>query len=140
MLRSAQLKKNELVKKADDELEMYRAAVLGAGMKESSLIAQKSKYINDRLAYDTAIIADNLLYNIALNEPTPDNPTEDLPDGYVVDYSLKFAERYVVVRNYYMKISNPQERLTLYLADETAKSYLSGYYYTLKEVLQMYAN
>lgn len=143
MLRTAQQKKNELYHKLEKELKMYRAVALGSGMKYSSLIAEKEAELRREAEYQTAILADNLLYNMALNEPTNDSDIGgsggDAGEGYVVDYSLSYAERYVIVRDYYMAIEDPEERLALYANDDTAKNYLSSYYYTLQEILKTYS-
>ena len=144
MLRTAQQKKNELYHKVEKELKMYRAVALGAGMKYSSLIAEKERDLVREAEYQTAILADNLLYNMALNEPTTGDDVGgeggDEGAGYVVDYTLSYAERYVIVRDFYMAIEDPQERLSLYLKDTTAKNYLSSYYNTLYEVLKAYSS
>ena len=59
--------------------------------------------------------------------------------GYVVDYSLSYSERYVIVRDYYLAIADPAERMALYTADEVAKRYLDSYYGSLYNVLYTYS-
>lgn len=143
MLRTAQQKKNELYHKAESELQMFKCVVLTDGMKYSTLIEHKQAELQAELDYQVAILADNLLYNMALNEPTTGG---DLGDeggdegaGYIVDYSLSYSERYVIVRDYYLAIADPDERMALYEADDVAKQYLSGYYSTLYNVLYTYS-
>ncbi len=143
MLRTAQQKKNELYRKAEKELRVYRALTLGNGMKYSSLYPSKQADILGELNYQTAVLADNLIYNMSLNEPTTGGDIGggggDEGAGYIVDYSLSYNERYVIVRDYYLAISDPAERMALYGADEVAKQYLSSYYTTLYNVLYTYS-
>lgn len=142
MLRTAQQKKDELVHKAEKELAAYRAIFYGGGMSNSSLEESKEQSLQDEVDYQTSILADNLIYNMALNEPTSGSDTGDEggdeSSGYLVDYTLSYSERYVIVRDYYLAIDDPDVRLALYAADDTAKQYLSGYYGTLYNVLYTY--
>ena len=143
MLRTAQQKKDELEHKADKELEMFRTILLTAGMKNSTLYEQKKAELQEEVDYQTAILADNLIYNMSLNEPTNGDELGgsggDESAGYIVDYSLSYNERYVIVRDYYLAIADPNERMALYAADDTAKKYLSSYYTTLYNVLYTYS-
>ncbi len=120
LLRAAQGKKNTLTREAD-----------------STLTGDARTEIYARLDYDVAVLADNLIYDMSLV------PSEEPPpatgDGYVVDYTLSYSARYVAVRNYYMTIEDPKQRLALFAADETAKKYLAGYYSALYNVLSAYA-
>lgn len=143
MLRTAQQKRNELCHKAEKELKMFRAMVLSSGMKDSSLIQAKARELEEEVNYQTAILTDNLIYNMSLNEPTTGGDLGeeggDESAGYIVDYSLSYNERYVIVRDYYLAISDPDERMALYIADDIAKRYLSNYYSTLYNVLMNYS-
>ncbi len=143
MLRTAQQKKNELVHKAEKEMENFELTLAGNGTLNSSLIQQKKEDLDAELEYQCAIIVDQLLYNMSLNEPTNDEdmpPKEENPDtGYIVDYSLSYQERYTIVRDYYMSIEDKQERMAMFKADEVAKKYLDSYYSTLFDVLTVYS-
>lgn len=143
MLRTAQQKKDELYHKAEKDMKMFRAIVLTSGMKNSTVAEAKQAELQEELDYQTAILADNLIYNMSLNEPTEGGDIGgsggDESAGYIVDYSLSYNERYVIVRDYYLAISDPTERMALYSMDETAKKYLSNYYSTLYNVLYTYS-
>ena len=143
LLRTAQQKKDELYHKAEKELKAFRAVALTSGMKNSSLIDAKWNELKSELDFQVAVLADNLIYNMSLNEPTTGG---DLGDeggdesaGYIVDYSLTYNERYIIVRDYYLAISDHDERMALYLADDVAKKYLESYYTTLYNVLYTYS-
>ena len=143
MLRTAQQKKDELYHKADKELEMFRTLTLTSGTKNSNLLEDKRTALQEELDYQAALLADNLIYNMSLNEPTNGDELGgsggDVGSGYIVDYSLSYNERYVIVRDYYLAIENPHERMALYTADDVAKKYLSSYYTTLYNVLYTYS-
>ncbi|MDE6598132.1 MAG: hypothetical protein K2K60_05800 [Clostridia bacterium] len=143
LLRTAQQKKDELYRRAEKELKVYRAFTMGAGMKYSSLNISKQADLQAELNFQTALLADNLIYNMSLNEPNPGGDIGggggDESAGYIVDYSLSYNERYVIVRDYYIAIKDPAERMALYGADEVAKKYLSSYYSTLYNVLYTYS-
>lgn len=143
LLRTAQQRKNELLRKAESELKLFRTVVFGDNMKNSTLIEQKEAELQKETDVQIAVLADNLIYNMALNEPTTGDELGgdggDEAAGYIVDYSLSYAERYVIVRDYYLAIEDADERMVLYEADDVAKQYLSGYYSTLYNVLATYS-
>ncbi len=143
MLRTAQQKKDELLYNAEKDLQMFRSIIFTAGMKNSTLFEDKRAEIYEEVNYKCAILADNLIYNMSLNEPTSGGDIGggggDESAGYIVDYTLSYNERYVIVRDYYLAIPDPDERMALYSADETAKKYLSSYYGTLYNVLATYS-
>ena len=143
LLRTAQQKKDELYRKAEKDLKTFKKIVLTAGMKNSNLVAAKEAELQDELDFKTAYLADNLIYNMSLNEPPSGgeggDEGGDESAGYIVDYTLSYNERYVIVRDFYLAISDPDERMALYAADETAKKYLASYYSTLYNVLATYS-
>ena len=57
------------------------------------------------------------------------NGNVDAP--YRVDYSLSYVDRYIIVRDYYLTIPDPRERLEKYRTDMVAFDYLGSYYGTL---------
>ncbi|MDE6442554.1 MAG: hypothetical protein K2L12_07395 [Clostridia bacterium] len=145
MLRTAQQKKDELYRKAEKELASFSEIIMGSGMVNSSLYEAKKTELENECKYQSDILADNLIYNMSLNEPTTgddiggDGNETGEQTGYIVDYSLSYNERYVIVRNYYLSIQDRNERMSLYMADDTAKKYLASYYSTLYDVLYTYS-
>lgn len=143
MLRTAQQKKDELLRKAGKELKQFRAMMHTVGMENSTLIASKTAEVESELEYQSNLIAENLIYNLSINEPTSGDDIGgeggDESAGYIVDYTLSYAERYAIVRDYYLAIEDPAERIALYSADEVAKKYLSTYYSTLFDLLYNYS-
>ena len=133
-LRTAQQEKNELERDAEKQWQQFREKVLSAGMKNSTLLDDKRMALDNEVKYKCAIIADNLIYNLGIGS----TGSGDYSSGYLVDYSLSYIDRYIIVRDYYLAITDRNERLRLYSADEVAKRYLGGYYETLFNVLATY--
>ena len=142
LLRDAQNKKNELLIKAERELKAFSRSVMGAGMAYSSLIESKRRELDEEVWRKCAVIADDLLFDIsAIGQSSEGGGGSggDAPQTeYRVDYSLSYSERYVIVRDYYLRIKDVSERMTKYASDEVAKKYLGTYYKTLYNVLATY--
>ena len=142
LLRDAQNKKNELLIKAERELKAFSLSVMGAGMAYSSLIESKRRELDEEVWRKCAVIADDLLFDIsAIGQSSEGGGGSggDAPQTeYRVDYSLSYSERYVIVRDYYLRIKDVSERMTKYASDEVAKKYLGTYYNTLYNVLATY--
>ncbi len=142
LLRDAQNKKNELLIKAERELKAFSLSVMSAGMAYSSLIESKRRELDEEVWRKCAVIADDLLFDIsAIGQSSEGGGGSggDAPQTeYRVDYSLSYSERYVIVRDYYLRIKDVSERMTKYASDEVAKKYLGTYYKTLYNVLATY--
>lgn len=139
LLRTAQKTKNELIHKYDKEIALFKKLVYTDEMKQSSLLSQKQAELQAELDYQLEIVVEQLEYGLALNEPFIPDDFGNENAGYIVDYSLSYTERYKIVRDYYLSIQDPAERMSLYANDEVAKNYLSSYYSTLYDVLYTYS-
>jgi len=139
LLRTAQKKKNELRRNTEKDFEIFKKIVYTNGMKHSSLLQQKRAELEAEFSLQTAVLVEQLEYAMTLNAPYPDRGEGDENVGYIVDYSLSYTDRYIIVRDYYLAIADPAERMALYTADEVAKKYLGSYYSTLYDVLYTYS-
>ena len=139
LLRTAQKNKNELSLKHAEELELFKKLVLTDGMKNSSLYESKRAELAAEFDREVGIIVEQLEYALDLYEPFFDGSGGDESVGYIVDYSLSYTERYKIVRDYYLSIPDPAERMSLYANDAIAKKYLQSYYSTLYDVLSTYS-
>ena len=141
MLRTAQQKRDALKRTAEKEYAAFKNIVMTNGMLNSTLLDEKRAELDGEIEYQSALLADNLLYNMSLNAPDPDDGSDDGDEsaGYIVDYSLPYTDRYVAVRDYYFAIADSDERMALYSADDTARKYLGAYYSTLYNVLYAYS-
>lgn len=134
LLRTAQQKKNELYHKLENELAEQKRLLYSNGMEHSSLFPQIQAELTAEYKYQVDIIREQLLFNMSLGEPTTGDETGGSGSdntGYVVDYELSYMERYIQVRDYYLSIEDPHERIALLREDEVARKYLGSYYNTL---------
>ena len=132
LLRTAQQKKNELEVKLNNQLEEYNILLYTNGTFDSSLYESFENQARAEYERQVEILREQLLFNMSLGEPTVVGETGDSGHdntGYVVDYELSYIERYIHVRDYYMTIADPNERLALLIADEVALKYLGQTYY-----------
>lgn len=138
LLRRAQKSKNELMHEMEKELEHFKKLVYTYDMKESSIFAQKEAELQAEYEYRLDIIVEECRYGMERTDASlPDPPDADKTE-YTVDYGLPYTDRYNIVRDYYMAIPDPDERLTRYMNDEVAKDYLGTYYGALLNVLYSY--
>jgi hypothetical protein len=131
LLRTAQQSKDKLYHTLQQDIQTYKLLTYTNGVAVSSLFEDKSKELTEEYEYQVAILKEQLIFNMSLNEPTNDGETGESGSdntGYLVDYSLSYLERYIEVRDYYMSIEDPNERLALYAADTVAQAYLGSYY------------
>ncbi len=139
LLRSAQKKKNELQFKMERDIELFEKLLLTDGMDDSSLLEQKRVELEAQYEYDVGIIREQLEYSLKINDPYPGEDEDQSQVGYVVDYSLPYIDRYAIVKQYYLAIEDPAERMNQYGADDVARRYLGSYYTTLYNVLYQYS-
>ena len=138
LLRSAQKNKNTLRENMDRDLRLFKSLLLTDDVFNSSLYAQKRAELEREFDFKTESIAEQLRYNLSLSEPYDPDDNDD-EAGYIVDYTLSYTDRYIIVRDYYLSINDPAERMALYASDEVAKRYLGNYYSTLYNVLYTYS-
>ena len=134
LLRTAQQKKNELTHKLEKELAEQKRLLYSNGMQNSTLYPQIQAELTAEYEYQVEILKEQLLFNMSLGEPTSGDETGGSGSdnsGYIVDYELSYIERYIQVRDYYLSIEDPHERIALLRQDEVARQYLGTYYNTL---------
>ena len=130
LLRKAQRSKDELIRKAEQDFEQFKQSVWTAGMKYSSLLDDKREEIDNELNYRLDILADDLIYNMSISDGG------EQVVGYLVDYSLSYNDRYIIVRDYYLAIEDKNLRMKKYESDAVAKKYLGDYYNILYNILK----
>lgn len=143
LLRTAQQTKNELYRKLQRDKQTYYSLCNTNNVYLSSLYSDKVAQLEADYDYEVGVLKEQLIFNMSLNEPTHDGETggDDIGGedaGYVVDYELSYLERYILVRDYYLSIEDPAERMALYAADEVAQNYLDHYYTTLYNYLSTF--
>lgn len=141
LLRTAQQKKDALEHKLKDELREYKWIFASSGSEMSSLYGIMENDFYQEFNYQVAILREQLEFSMSLQEPTADDETGDKEElggenvGYVLDYQLSYLERYIAVRDYYLTIEDPNERIQLYANDDVARKYLDTYYTHLFDYL-----
>lgn len=142
LIRTAQKNKNELWRKVVEQLAEYEKLLLANDTFSSTLMESMTLHLEGKFYEDVEILREQLLFNLELNEPTNGDETgggsmgdTGEGEGYLVDYELSYLERYVLVRDYYLSIEDGTERMNLYRADYTARSYLGSYYNALYDYM-----
>lgn len=131
LVRTAQQKKDALERKLNGELAEVKRLAYSNGMQNSSQYQTQEAYLTAEYQYQVELIREQLLFNMSLREPTNNGETGDSGSdntAYIVDYELSYVERYALVRDYYLTIEDPSERLALFAADTVAVKYLASYY------------
>lgn len=139
LLRTAQQKKDEMVRKRDKELDELWLMLNANSVENSSIYAQASAQIESEYQTELEVLVEQLQFNMSLREPTSDGETGGSgsdDSGYMVDYELSYIERYISVRDYYLAIEDPNERLALLQSDTVAQEYLGTYYSVLFDYLK----
>lgn len=134
LIRTAQQKKNELLHKKQKNVEEYTQLIRSNNSYNASIWLHYQDMLNEEYTYQVELLREQLMYNLSVHEPTSGEETGGSGSdntGYAVDYELSYIERYIEVRDYYMAIPDPNERLTLLAADTVAQKYLGTYYSTL---------
>ena len=139
LLRTAQKKKNELSFKMQRDLELFQKLVLTNCFTDSCLAEQKRVELEAQYEYDVGVLREQLEYSLDINDPYPNEDEDQELVGYVVDYSLPYIDRYAIVKEYYLSIADPAERMNLYTSDDVARRYLNSYYTVLYNVLYTYS-
>ncbi|MGN0807318.1 MAG: hypothetical protein ACI4MN_02595 [Candidatus Coproplasma sp.] len=138
LLRTAQQKKNEMMRKRDEQLFELKIMCNSNNVESSSIYAQTAAKIQSDYQTELDILVEQLQFNMSLREPTSSDETGGSGTdntGYIVDYELSYLERYIQVRDYYLTIEDPAERIALLQADTVAMEYLGTYYSTLFDYL-----
>ncbi len=141
LLRTAQQNKNALYHRMEQELTAYYCMCNTNNVYMSSLYQDKKAELEAEYEYQVGILREQLIFNMSLNEPTDGDEVGDSgmdDSAYIVDYTLSYLERYIIVRDYYLSIEDPAERLALFAADETAQDYLGSYYTGLYDYLSTF--
>jgi phenylalanyl-tRNA synthetase alpha subunit len=135
--REVQAKKNKLDEQyeADQKTiarKYYKNKTVRSSAREEEFSELLAKYNEDVDELREELEFELRYFNVS-NEASgeysyPNNP----------DYSLSSADRYYVVYNYYMTMTDPSVRFALFQADELAADYLSNFYATLYDRLRSY--
>lgn len=140
MVRAAQAKKDELVKKGTEKKEKLFRKLLTQGVARSTMRSDYDASVDADLEKEVAVLREDLLYQLAYEAAYSDG-NEFGPYRYPENpnYNLAAPQRFLAVRDYYMReIHDPRARLEAFTMDMLAKSYLGEYYQTLYDLFASY--
>lgn len=140
MVRAAQVKKNEILAKMNEEVEEMFEVLLSRRFERSTEFRQYKKYMAARADAEIETVKEDLLLQLAyeaLGSEGNENGPYRYPDN--PNYNLSYSERFLVVRNYYMQATDdPEARLKAFAMDSLARTYLGEFYQTLYDLLASY--
>ena len=140
MVRVAQGKKNEILAEAEEEKAQLKNTLIANNFARSSVYDFAEDRIDEEAAAAVEVVKDDLLYQLAY-EALESEGNENGPYRYPENpnYNLMPSQRFLVVREYYMNVTDdPDARLQAYTVDTLARSYLGEYYITLYDLLASY--
>lgn len=134
-IRRAQRKKNAIIEASEEKKRNRFYTMLANNTARSNIRMFEAERIDAETEIEVEELRDTLieeLYSIViLNKKEkyryPDNP----------DYKLSLADRFFVVKTYYMDLTDdPEMRLQIYTMDTLAHAYLEEFYNTLYDLLK----
>ena len=139
MVRAAQTKKNELIAVAERTTQELFNMLLANNTARSTMYQAEQQRIAAEVKSGTEVIRQDLLYQLAY-EGLQSEGNENGPYRYPENPNpnLSPSQRFIAVRNYYMKVEDPDARLQAYAMDTLARSYLGEFYQTLYDLLASY--
>ncbi len=140
MVRVAQGKKNKIVAEAEEKMREFVYGLVANHTYESSIYTKGSEEIAAKLNADVETVREDLLYQLAY-EAIGTEGDENGPYRYPENpnYNLPVSQRFLVVRQYYMEVTDdPDARVRAYAMDTLARTYLGEYYQTLYDLLASY--
>ena len=140
MVRVAQTKKNEILADAEEEKTQLKNQLIANNFARSSVYDYAATRIDTEAQAQVEVVKEDLLCQLAY-ESLGSEGNEMGPYRYPENpnYNLTASQRFLVVRNYYMTITDdPDARLQAYAMDTLAQSYLGEFYATLYDLLASY--
>ena len=140
MVREAQQKKNKILARAEEEKTEYLSLLVAGDMARNSFYALTKAHVDADAQAEIAAVKEDLDFQLAyeaLGSEGDDNGPYRYPEN--PNYNLVPSQRFLVVRNYYMRLTDdPEARLAAFAADSLARSYLGEFYATLYDMLAAY--
>lgn len=139
-VREAQSKKDSLMKALAKDKETLFYTLTGNGMARSSVYTDGCAALDAEYAAAVAKLKEDLSFQVDfMGGGSSGGGSAEYSYPYNPDYSLDYAQRYYVVSDYYMSMTDANVRFALFQADTLAQSYLGDFYATLYDKLRAYA-
>ena len=134
-VKSAQMKKNNLLKKLEEDKQAFRCKLIENGTFLSSTYQLQCEKLTADCEAQVASVRDSLLFYLRFAVRSSGL------SPYPIDYSLPLDQRFFNVRDYYLAAyPNAEDRYFALKSDETAKIYLGEYYVVLLDFFSGLAN
>lgn len=134
-IREAQLKKDRLQIRLDEELRKEKERLVANGTFHSGIFDRIAEKLQAEYDEEVEVIREGL--NVYLETSMRPEGTEDQEAPYVVNYALSEYERYTIVKEYYeTTYTNGTELFEVFKTDTVAPEYLGDLYAPLYDYFQ----
>ncbi len=133
-IKEAQVKKNALDRKLQQDMLKEKYRLQDNGMYLSGIWDRYCNQLREVYAQEVEILREALLFYLQYSAKPEEEQAQSAP--YTVDYALEMADRYILVRDYYMSAyTDSAARVTAFKQDAVARQYLGEFYATLYDYL-----
>lgn len=133
-IKETQLKKNQLERKLQRDMLKEKHRLTDNGMFLSNIWEKYCDNLREIYTQDVEMLRDSLLFYLQYAAKPKDEQVQSTP--YKVDYALSMADRYYIVRDYYLQAYTiSEQRIAAFKADTVARQYLGEFYTTLYDYL-----
>ena len=130
---NAQTRKDNMTKALEEKKRKEKFRLIKNGVFRSGIYNALCTQWDEEYAAELEVVKEKLLFYLRF-ALKPETPPSEAP--YLLDYSLPYSERYIVVREYYLNAyTDPSERMNAFKTDEIAPQYLGEFYATLYDYL-----
>jgi hypothetical protein len=133
-IQEAQMKKNALDRKLEADMLEEKHRLINRGMFLSGIWEKYCEKLRAVHAQEIELLREALLFYLQFAAKPDEGDVETAP--YTVDYSLEMADRYFIVRDYYLSAyTEASARMEAFKKDQVARQYLGELYATLYDYL-----
>ena len=133
-IKEAQMKKNALDRKLEEDMLKEKYRLIERGIYLSGIWENYCEKLRAVHAQEVELLRDALLFYLQFSVKPEAGDVETAP--YTVDYSLEMADRYFIVRDYYLSAyTEASARMEAFKQDQVARQYLGELYATLYDYL-----
>ena len=133
-IKEAQVKKNALDRKLQQDMLKEKYRLQDNGMYLSGIWDRYCNQLREVYAQEVEMLREALLFYLQYSAKPEEEQAQSAP--YTVDYALEMADRYSIVRDYYMSAyTDSAARVAALKQDAVARQYLGEFYTTLYDYL-----
>ena len=137
-IREAQLKKDELTAKLEEEIQAQKDALTKKGIFNSNIFKLIRNKLLSEYEYEVELLRDGLTFYLKYSMQ-PDGSEVDAP--YTVNFALSYEARFNIVKEYYeTTYTDGAERFEAFRQDTFALRYLGELYTPLYAYFKEGAN